>query len=88
MKKKDQALSFENTLAELESVVVRLEQGDLNLEDALAQFEQGIHLAKQAQERLTNAEQRVQILLEKNASADLSDYTAPQTQQNDEDSPF
>lgn len=87
MKKKEQPVSFENALTELEAVVNRLEQGDLNLEDALAQFEQGINLAKQAQERLTNAEQRVQILLEKNTAASLSDYSA-NFGQTDEDSPF
>ncbi|WKT01015.1 exodeoxyribonuclease VII small subunit [Gallibacterium salpingitidis] len=87
MKKKEQPVSFENALTELEAVVNRLEQGDLNLEDALAQFELGVNLAKQAQERLTNAEQRVQILLEKNTTASLSDYSA-NLEQTDEDSPF
>ncbi|MFC0323888.1 exodeoxyribonuclease VII small subunit [Gallibacterium melopsittaci] len=89
MRKKTQTLNFESTLTELETVVNRLEQGDLTLEDALAQFEQGVHLAKQAQERLTNAEQRVQILLEKNATAELSPYIANNSEQQiDEDSPF
>lgn len=74
MAKKAQPLNFENTLIELENVVNRLEQGDLPLEDALSQFEQGVNLAKQAQEKLANAEQRVQILLEKNSSTPLTDY--------------
>ncbi|AEC16060.1 exodeoxyribonuclease VII small subunit [Gallibacterium anatis] len=74
MAKKTQPLNFENTLIELENVVNRLEQGDLPLEDALSQFEQGVNLAKQAQEKLANAEQRVQILLEKNSSTPLTDY--------------
>ena len=74
MAKKTQPLNFENTLIELENVVNRLEQGDLPLDDALSQFEQGVNLAKQAQEKLANAEQRVQILLEKNSSTPLTDY--------------
>ncbi len=56
--KKAQPLNFENTLIELENVVNRLEQGDLPLDDALSQFEQGVNLAKQAQEKLANAEQQ------------------------------
>ncbi|MDA3977488.1 exodeoxyribonuclease VII small subunit [Gallibacterium sp. AGMB14963] len=88
MKKTTQTLNFENTLTELEAVVNRLEQGDLSLEDALAQFEQGVNLAKQAQDRLANAEQRVQILLEKNSTAQLSDYATNVEQPSDEDSPF
>ena len=44
MAKKAQPLNFENTLIELENVVNRLEQGDLPLEDALSQFEQGVNL--------------------------------------------
>ncbi len=88
MKKTTQTLNFENTLTELEAVVNRLEQGDLSLEDALAQFEQGVNLAKQAQDRLANAEQRVQILLEKNSTAQLSDYATNVEQPSDDDSPF
>ncbi|OBX05592.1 exodeoxyribonuclease VII small subunit [Gallibacterium genomosp. 3] len=88
MKKTTQTLNFENTLTELEAVVNRLEQGDLSLEDALVQFEQGVNLAKQAQDRLANAEQRVQILLEKNSTAQLSDYATNVEQPSDEDSPF
>ncbi|KGQ37696.1 exodeoxyribonuclease VII small subunit [Gallibacterium genomosp. 1] len=75
MAKKAQSLNFENTMIELENVVHCLEQGDLPLEEALSQFEQGIKLAKQAQEKLSNAEQRIQILLEKNSSAPLTNFS-------------
>ncbi|AHN72268.1 exodeoxyribonuclease vii small subunit,putative' [Aggregatibacter actinomycetemcomitans HK1651] len=65
---------FENTLKQLEEIVSRLENNELSLEDALKDFEQGIKLAQLGQERLQQAEQRIQILLQKSESAKLSDY--------------
>jgi len=67
-------LDFETTLTQLEAIVTRLENGDLPLEEALKEFENGVQLAKLGQERLQQAEQRIQILLQKNATAELADY--------------
>ena len=67
-------LDFETTLTRLEAIVTRLENGDLPLEEALKDFENGVQLAKLGQERLQQAEQRIQILLQKNATAELTDY--------------
>ena len=67
---------IENTLKQLEEIVSRLENNDLSLEEALKDFEQGIKLAQLGQERLQQAEQHIQILLQKNESAKLSDYQA------------
>lgn len=65
---------FETTLKELEQIVGRLESGELPLEEALNEFEAAIKLVQQGQDRLQKAEQRVQILLQKNDHAALSDY--------------
>lgn len=65
---------FETTLKELEEIVSRLESGDLPLEEALGEFETAVKLVQQGQERLQKAEQRIQILLQKNENADLVDY--------------
>lgn len=65
---------FETTLKELEEIVGRLEAGDLPLEEALSEFETAIKLVQQGQDRLQKAEQRIQILLQKNEQASLSDY--------------
>lgn len=65
---------FESTLKELEAIVNHLEAGDLPLEEALNEFETAVRLVQQGQERLQNAEQRIQILLNKNEQADLVDY--------------
>ncbi|NBI43622.1 exodeoxyribonuclease VII small subunit [[Haemophilus] felis] len=70
----EQELDFESTLEQLEQIVSRLENGDLPLEEALKNFEQGIKLAHSGQIRLQNAEQRIQILLQKNDIAPLNDY--------------
>ncbi|KFK97605.1 MULTISPECIES: exodeoxyribonuclease VII small subunit [unclassified Serratia (in: enterobacteria)] len=62
----EQNISFENSLSELERIVTRLESGELPLEDALNEFERGVQLARQGQQKLQQAEQRVQILLNDN----------------------
>ncbi|MCI7352273.1 MAG: exodeoxyribonuclease VII small subunit [[Actinobacillus] rossii] len=76
MARKPAELDFETTLLQLENIVSRLETGDLPLEDALKEFENGVKLAKLGQERLQQAEQRIQILLQKSDNAPLADYQA------------
>jgi exodeoxyribonuclease VII small subunit len=61
-KKKTEAPSFEESLAELEALVERMETGDLTLEDSLGAFERGIALTRTCQQALRAAEQRVEIL--------------------------
>jgi len=55
---------FEDSLAELEAVVRRLEQGELPLEDSLAAFERGMGLVKQLSKRLEDIERRVEVLVQ------------------------
>lgn len=66
--------NIESTLKELEAIVSHLETGELPLEEALNEFETAVKLVQQGQERLQKAEQRIQILLNKNEQAELSDY--------------
>jgi exodeoxyribonuclease VII small subunit len=63
-KKQANQPQFEQMIAELAAIVQQLEQGDLSLDDALQQFERGILLARQSQQQLQAAEQKVQILLQ------------------------
>ena len=63
--------SFESQLNELEQIVDKLEQGDLSLEDSLAQFEKGIKLTKACQKTLDSAQQKVEILTKENQLSDL-----------------
>ncbi len=64
MKKSEgQGKNFEAALAALEKVVRELERGDLPLEKSLELFEQGVRLSRECQERLNQAERRIEILL-------------------------
>ena len=65
----DKTPDFEQALADLEATVEKLERGDLPLEDALKQFERGVGLARSCQAALKQAEQKVEILLQKAADA-------------------
>jgi exodeoxyribonuclease VII small subunit len=76
-KKKLENLSFEESLSELDTIVQNLEQGDLSLEDSMALFERGLTLSQLSQVKLQAAEQKVQILLEKNGSVQLTDFDSP-----------
>ena len=53
---------FEAALAELETIVQRLEQGELSLEESLRQFERGVVLTRSCQKALRQAEQKIQVL--------------------------
>ncbi|WP_286788248.1 MULTISPECIES: exodeoxyribonuclease VII small subunit [unclassified Pseudomonas] len=59
------APDFEHSLAELQTLVEHLESGELSLEESLGAFEQGIRLTRECQSALSQAEQKVQILLER-----------------------
>lgn len=59
-------VNFEKALAQLETLVEDMEQGELPLEDALKHFEKGISLAADCQQALSKAEQKVTQLIEKN----------------------
>ena len=59
------AADLETSLAELQTLVERLETGEPSLEDPLGAFEQGIRLTRDCQASLAQAEQKVQQLLER-----------------------
>ena len=74
-KKNEAPASFESALTELEQIVSSLENGDLPLEAALGEFERGVQLARQGQQKLQPADQRVQLLLADNEDAPLTPLT-------------
>jgi exodeoxyribonuclease VII small subunit len=65
---------FEESLAELEQLVERMEQGNLPLEESLKLFERGIQLTRSCQKSLKDAEQKVRILLEENGEPTLKPF--------------
>jgi exodeoxyribonuclease VII small subunit len=56
---------FEAALSELESIVKRLEDGELTLESSLALYERGVELSRFCHSRLEQAERRIDILNER-----------------------
>ena len=62
----EQSRTFEASLEALEQIVHQLESGDLPLEKSLELFEQGIRLSRECQERLSQAERRIEVLLSDN----------------------
>lgn len=58
--------TFEEQLAQLQQIVNHLEQGNVPLEEALQQFQEGIKLSKELQTKLTNAEKTLGHLIDDN----------------------
>jgi len=71
---KRKKLDYEAAVAELESLVERLEQGDISLEESLKLYESGVLLTRDCQEALQNAEQKVQMLLQQSGQTNLVDF--------------
>ncbi|MEI4259796.1 MAG: exodeoxyribonuclease VII small subunit [Candidatus Dasytiphilus stammeri] len=70
-----QSLTFEAAIQQLEEIVLYLENGELPLEEAISAFEKGVQLARISQQTLQEAEQRVQVLLNKDNDPILSHFT-------------
>lgn len=68
-----QGIHFEQSIMELENIVKQLEKGELSLEDSLKQFEKGISLARQCQELLQKAEQKIETLISTEPNPDDED---------------
>lgn len=75
VKKTTKMPSFEDALIELETLVDRMEQGDLTLEDSLKSFERGVQLTRTCQEALKTAEQKVKILVAESEESALENFT-------------
>ncbi len=70
--RKKKSVDLEKSMQELEQVVEGLEGGDLSLDKSLQQFERGVKLSRDCQAALTDAEQKVQVLM----NAELKDIAA------------
>jgi exodeoxyribonuclease VII small subunit len=78
--KSPSSVDFEAAMAELETLVERLERGDLPLEESLKAFERGVALTRSCQSALKEAEQKVEILLKKAGQPILEEFTAPEAE--------
>lgn len=66
--------SLEESLTEISQLIDKMEHTELTLEQSLTHFERGINLIKHCQKVLTEAEQKVQILIQNNKQDELADY--------------
>ncbi|GGJ09530.1 exodeoxyribonuclease VII small subunit [Halopseudomonas pertucinogena] len=73
----DKAIDFEQSLEALQSLVERLESGNLSLEESLGAFEQGVALTRECQQALTQAEQKVALLLEQDGQLTTEPFQDP-----------
>ena len=60
----EKELNFEDTMAKLEKIADDLENGNLNLDDTVKKFEEGMELSKKATKILESAEKRINILIQ------------------------
>lgn len=82
MPKKTKEFDFETSLKELENLVETMEEGDISLEDSLKNFEKGIALTRACHQALSDAEQKVKILMkDQNNKDELVDFE-PEDDQN------
>ena len=58
-------MNFEETMKQLETITAELEKGDLNLEDSVKKFEEGMELSKKASKILEESEKKINILIKK-----------------------
>ncbi len=80
-RKKIENLSFEDSLNELDQIVQNLEKGELSLEDSMSLFERGLNLSQVSQEKLKDAEQKVQILMDNKGVNKLEDFNYDENSQ-------
>jgi exodeoxyribonuclease VII small subunit len=66
-KQRESELNFEGAMDRLEKIVEQMESGKLALEDLIVRYEEGMNLVKICQERLANAEQKIEIIARNSA---------------------
>ncbi len=69
-------VKFEEAMKQLETIAGELEKGDLNLEEAVAKFEEGMELSKQCNEIIEKAEKKITILLQKEGKMEEENFAA------------
>jgi exodeoxyribonuclease VII small subunit len=68
-------LKFEDSLKKLETIVEKLESGDLSLEESLQAFEEGVSLSLSCQQELKKADGKVNLLIKKmNGELELIEF--------------
>ena len=68
--------NFEKNMSDLENIVTELEKGDLNLDESISKFEEGIKTSKQCNKILEDAEKKITILLEKDGEVKEENFVS------------
>ena len=68
--------NFEKSMQDLENIVTELEKGDLNLDESISKFEEGIKISKQCNKILEDAEKKITILLEKDGEVKEENFVS------------
>tara|TARA_B100000579_G_C22329031_1_gene619634 strand:+ start:130 stop:354 length:225 start_codon:yes stop_codon:yes gene_type:complete len=71
MTKANKKIDFESSLKELELIVEKLEDENINLEESVKSFEEGVNLVKECQKQLQNAELKIKKLLDDGSSTEI-----------------
>lgn len=66
--------SFEENIEELEKIVTELEKGELNLEDSMKKFEDGITISKNCNKMLEEAEKKITVLINQDGKMEEEDF--------------
>jgi exodeoxyribonuclease VII small subunit len=74
--------NFEASLAKLEKLVKRMEEGDMSLEESLKAFEEGVQLTRLCQETLGSAQQKVQMLMQQQGKVSLKEMDLEDNEEN------
>lgn len=67
-------MNFEENIEELEKIVQELENGNLNLDDSIKKFEEGMNISKKCNEILEEAEKKITILIKKDDKIEEEDF--------------
>jgi exodeoxyribonuclease VII small subunit len=78
-------LNFEKAMSRLEAIVEQMESGKLPLEDLIVRYEEGMNLVKVCQERLTSAEQKIEIIARNNAGKATVKIFEPATESSNDE---
>ena len=77
--------NFEKAMDRLEAIVEQMETGKLPLEDLIVRYEEGMNLVKVCQERLTSAEQKIEIIARNNAGKPIVKDFEPTAESSNDD---
>lgn len=68
--------NFEKNMSDLENIVTELEKGDLNLDESISKFEEGIKISKECNKILEDAEKKITILLQKDGEVKEENFVS------------